>query len=278
MFYVYSYDSTPKIIESDHNDAVNSSLIALSNEIRDTNSEFISSLPDDFDNTLALDVAKTISCDEKWLKRILIARKCKIEASLKLYREEVYWRTKWRPSEIKIDQIRLAIDSGAWRICGFTRDGAPICNYKLKHWNPDDYGLDVYVRYVAFMLELLTSKFGTDVDAPSQFVFLFDLEGFSMSLIRKNVREMIERLVYVAQSQYPERLGSVYLLNTPRGFSTAWVLISTLLDAKTASKVFFLSPNKTGSFASQLDEKANICPTTLSIDYGGQHNEYPLPM
>ena len=97
MFYVYSYDSTPKIIESDHNDAVNSSLIALSNEIRDTNSEFISSLPDDFDNTLALDVAKTISCDEKWLKRILIARKCKIEASLKLYREEVYWRTKWRP-------------------------------------------------------------------------------------------------------------------------------------------------------------------------------------
>ena len=275
MFSIYSYRSGTKSIDSESPDIVGSSVIVLSEKIHDTIDEFISTLPDNFDKATASEISKAIAFDEKWLKRILVARKCQIEASMKLYREQVYWRTKWRPNEIIVESIRPAIESGAWRICGFTRDGAPICNYKLKHWNPDDYTLDVYVRFVAYMLELVSSKFSHEA---SQFVFLFDLEGFSTSLIRENVRDMIRKLVYVAQAQYPERLRSVYLLNAPWGFSTAWNLISTLLDEKTASKAFFLTPIEGDGYASQLDSKANICPTILSTEYGGKHDEYPLPI
>eukprot|EP00980_Cylindrotheca_fusiformis_P012831 scaffold3169_cov107-Cylindrotheca_fusiformis.AAC.1 len=173
--------------------------------------------------------------------------------------------------------LLVSFPAGAWRICGYTRDGYIISNYKLSHWDPNAYGssknskasfeeaVDEYVRYVIFMLELMIRE----MKRP-KFCLIFDLKGFSPSLVfRKNVRAMIVKLIYVAQAQYPERLQKVMLVNAPMGFESAWRLIKPILDEKTASKIGFCS-----KLSNLLDD---IDRDVLAKDYGGTHDEYPLP-
>ena len=128
-----------------------------------------------------------------------------------------------------------------------------------------------YVRYIAYMIELMIGKM-TPLPSPQQFVVLFDLKGFTTDLLfNKKAREMIKRLIYVAQSQYPERLRKVYLINAPWGFSTAWKLIESILDPKTTSKISFASGDLVKAMGDHLDKD------TLSVSYGGSHKEYNTP-
>ena len=160
-----------------------------------------------------------------------------------------------------------------------------MSNYKLEFWDADKYGsgtedstdeesdafqraVDEYVRYVAFMIELMISKILSDA-SEQKFMVIFDLKGFYSSIIFKsNVRHMIRNLIYVAQAQYPERLHKVLLVNAPYGFSTAWRLVSSLLDEKTASKVHFVTVPEIAEYVD-----LEVLPT----EYGGIHEEYPLP-
>lgn len=104
---------------------------------------------------------------------------------------------------------------------------------------------------------------------PQKFVVLFDLKGFTPSLVfRKDVRLMIRKLIYVAQSQYPERLHQTLLVNAPFGFESAWRLIKPLLDEKTAAKIHFVNVE---SLTKEIDAEV------LSKEYGGKREEYPLP-
>lgn len=257
--------------------------------------------------TTTLEDAKRVAAeslsDEPNLHRILIARKHNMGDASNLFFEQVAWRSKWKPREVDKGAIPHALASGAWRLCGYSNEGCVVSNYKLKYWKPSEYGqdnapktslssylpgsgfftsatnnhepkrdeaVDEYVRYVAYMCELMIGRM--HADAPRQFLVLFDLEGFSSDMVlSRRSRLMISRLIYVAQSQYPERLRKVYLVNVPYGFSTAWKLIKSVLDVKTASKVKFVS----GDLVDALKEDVDV--DTLSVAYGGRHAEYDAP-
>lgn len=217
--------------------------------------------------------------DVDQLNRILVARKHDLKASTDLFLEQVKFRAKWRPLEITPASIPDALPSGAWRLCGYSREGCVVSNYKLKYWNPDDYAddesdqqledsIDQYTRYVVYMIELMILSMKAK-PVPQQFVVIFDLEGFYAGLaFRRNVRLMIRKLIYVAQAQYPERLHKCLLVNAPYGFQTAWKLIRPLLDAKTASKIKFCSND---AILNEID------PAHVSQKYGGTRAEYPVP-
>lgn len=168
--------------------------------------------------------------------------------------------------------------AGAWRLCGYSKEGCIVSNYKLEFWNPDAYGEDIdqavdeYTRYIVYMVELMIGRMRPD-EPTQQFVVIFDLKGFYMSMAtRTNIRLMIRKLIYVAQSQYPERLRKVLLLNAPYGFETAWYMIKALLDVKTASKVVFCS-----SLSDLKPLRDEIDENVLPEEYGGTHAVYELP-
>lgn len=158
-----------------------------------------------------------------------------------------------------------------------------VSNYKLRYWKPSKLGsstkensqgdglddaVDEYTNYVVYMIESMIANMKAP-PTPQKFVVLFDLKGFTPSLVfRKDVRLMIRKLIYVAQSQYPERLHRTLLVNAPFGFESAWRLIKPLLDEKTAAKIHFV----------HLDTLTReIDADVLSKEYGGNHEEYPLP-
>eukprot|EP00934_Nitzschia_sp_Nitz4_P008048 Nitzschia sp. Nitz4//scaffold3_size479765//377012//378226//NITZ4_000159-RA/size479765-augustus-gene-1.621-mRNA-1//-1//CDS//3329550935//8038//frame0 len=218
--------------------------------------------------------------DTPQMERILIARKYQLEDSVALFFEQVRFRVRWQPKAITPKDIPNALPSGAWRLCGYTKEGYIISNYKLKHWHPEKYtssgddGTDKietavleYTKYVVYMVEQMIANMNPEL--PQKFVVLFDLKGFSVSLaMRRDVRLMIRKLIYVAQGQYPERLHKTLLVNAPFGFEGAWRLIQPLLDEKTAAKIGFCSLK---ALTKEID------PSVLSKEYGGTHDEYPLP-
>jgi len=220
----------------------------------------------------AIKVYQALLEDEAHLKRICVARKPDETLSTDLFFEQVRFRARYRPTEIDPKTIPSALPSGAWRLCGYSRDGHIISNYKLSMWDPHAYadgkdaGVEEYVRYVLYMIELMI---GSMKPGQEQFVVLFDLSGFSARWVfQSNVRAMIRKLIYVAQAQYPERLHKALLVNAPYGFETAWRLIKPLLDEKTAEKILFCHSN---------DITKDIAPEVLCVKYGGTHEEYPIP-
>jgi hypothetical protein len=212
--------------------------------------------------------------DDPQLDRLLVARKHRTQPTVDLFLSKFdSVRGTDRPTLLQHRSLN-ALQSGAWRLCGYSKKGCVISNYKLEYWNPDAYGdasklndaVDQYTRYVCYMIELMIASMKS---AQDKFVVIFDLKGFYMSMVTKtNIRLMIKRLIYVAQAQYPERLEEVFLVNAPYGFETAWCLIRPLLDQKTASKISFVTKEK---FLDYVDIGV------LSKSYGGYHEEYRVP-
>jgi hypothetical protein len=214
---------------------------------------------------------RELLADEKQLERILIARKFQLDPSVDLLLEQVRFRAKI-PTVLP-SELPNALPSGAWRMMGYAKDGSPISNYRLEHWNPHEWEgtfeqtVGEYSKYVVYMIELMIASMKEA--QPDKFTVLFDLNGFYFTMATESSRRhMIRKLIYVAQSQYPERLGRALLLNAPYGFQTAWALIKPLLDEKTAAKVQFVNSTQLLDY---IDE------TVLSKDYGGTHAAYPVP-
>lgn len=178
--------------------------------------EFWKSISSDAES--ALSTCQSLASDDAHLDRLLVARNYDSEAALSLFWEQVEFRTKYKPESISPADLPVSLPSGAWRCCGFGKDGQVVSNYKLQFWNPEKYDNDVekameeYTLYVCYFVELMI-RCGKKND---RFSLIFDLKGFHYGMVtQEKVRLMIKRLIYVAQAQYPERLGKVYLVNAP---------------------------------------------------------------
>jgi hypothetical protein len=236
----------------------------------------------------AVKVCAALLSDDAALKRLLVARKHEKAATISLFWEQVRFQARLSPQSITPADLPTSLPSGAWRLCGRTKSGHVLSNYKLALWDPDSYGDDLelavaeYTKYVCYMIELInatsslsssSSSFNANDNGSNtkhdKSCLIWDLNGFYVSMAAKaNVRAMVRKIIYVAQAQYPERVEKIYMINAPFGFSTAWSLVSVLLDQKTASKVEFCSKEN-------LLEDIDI--ETLSTAYGGLHPEYPIP-
>lgn len=77
------------------------------------------------------------------------------------------------------------------------------------------------------------------------------------------VYDYIQRASTISQNYYPERLGKLYIINAPWGFSAIWSIVKGWLDPVTVKKINILG----GSF--QKDLLAQIPAENLPEEYGG---------
>eukprot|EP01117_Protostelium_nocturnum_P014131 TRINITY_DN5339_c0_g1_i2.p1 TRINITY_DN5339_c0_g1~~TRINITY_DN5339_c0_g1_i2.p1 ORF type:complete len:164 (+),score=71.10 TRINITY_DN5339_c0_g1_i2:409-900(+) len=72
----------------------------------------------------------------------------------------------------------------------------------------------------------------------------------------------------ILSNNYPERLGSCFILNSPWYFSAAWMLISPFLAPATKKKIHWISGSKDKIFDGLKDE---IDSSQLEEVYGGSN-------
>ena len=169
------------------------------------------------------------------LLRFLRARDFDKSKTTSMLKNHLEWADKVKPLDIKIEDVEVkALESACWRYLGNSDDGSPILEVRVKLWNPHEYDLDAYERYVVWFVTACERMMKTH----SKFIILFDMAGWGLWMA--GYLRNILKLVDIAQNQYPERLRRVLLINAPYIFSSTWKLIKPWLDPKTAAKVTFV--------------------------------------
>ena len=83
-------------------------------------------------------------------------------------------------------------------------------------------------------MSVCSKTYGSRVDKT---VTILDLKGISLSHISKQVYNFIQIASTIAQNNYPECLGNMFIINSPMLFSGVWALIKGWLDKKTQDKI-----------------------------------------
>eukprot|EP00946_MAST-07B_sp_MAST-7B-sp1_P003292 g3292.t1 len=202
--------------------------------------------------------------------RFLRARDLELDKAVKMLRNHMKWFKEHRPEQLVEEDINeKAINSQCWRYLGQTADGSGIKEVQVGKWNPHEYTKDEYIKYVAFfsvMAERMLKRHTKNV-------VIFDISGWA--LWHGSYLGYVNRLVDIAQNQYPERLRRVLLVNAPFLFRGAWSVISPWLDPVTKAKIKFVSS------ASALREE--FAELSISLDliparYGGNiEDESTIP-
>ncbi|KEY65368.1 hypothetical protein S7711_04266 [Stachybotrys chartarum IBT 7711] len=68
---------------------------------------------------------------------------------------------------------------------------------------------------------------------------IMDLKGVTLTKIPQ-VYSYVRQASTISQNYYPERLGRLYLINAPWGFSTVWSVVRGWLDPVTVNKIHIL--------------------------------------
>lgn len=91
---------------------------------------------------------------------------------------------------------------------------------------------------------------------------ILDLKGVGISKA-SSVYGYIQKTSAVSQNYYPERLGKLYMINAPWGFSTVWSFIKGWLDPVTVAKIHILGSGYEKELLAQIPKE------NLPKQYGG---------
>jgi len=92
---------------------------------------------------------------------------------------------------------------------------------------------------------------------------IFDMKGVGLWKANQ-VYGFIQRASGVSQNYYPERLGKMYIINAPWGFSGVFAVVKKFLDPVTVNKIHVCSSSY------QKDLLAQVPAENLPKEFGGK--------
>lgn len=91
---------------------------------------------------------------------------------------------------------------------------------------------------------------------------VMDLKGVTLTKV-PSVYSYVRQASVVSQNYYPERLGKLYLINAPWGFSTVWSVVKGWLDPVTVAKINILGSGYKSELLKQIPAE------NLPKEFGG---------
>jgi len=89
---------------------------------------------------------------------------------------------------------------------------------------------------------------------------IFDLDGLGVHFFNKGFVGYFRGITSLAQDNYPEMLGRIYLVNVPWAFQTFWRIITPMLYPQTIAKVQVLGSDWKDKLKEVIDSK-NLPPS-----------------
>lgn len=83
---------------------------------------------------------------------------------------------------------------------------------------------------------------------------IMDLKGVGVTSISQ-VYGFLKKVTAISQNYYPERLGKLYIINAPWGFSGAFSMVKGFLDPVTVEKIHVLSSSYKKDLLAQIPEE-----------------------
>lgn len=83
---------------------------------------------------------------------------------------------------------------------------------------------------------------------------ILDLKGVGVTKV-PSVYGYVRQTSAISQNYYPERLGKMYLVNAPWGFSTVFGVVKQFLDPVTVNKIHILGSGYADELAKQVSKE-----------------------
>jgi hypothetical protein len=87
------------------------------------------------------------------------------------------------------------------------------------------------------MMELMRRRSEETGHIVDTVVIVLDVGGMRLSQVTKDFIAIMKAIANIDQRYFPEMLGQMFIVNTPRLFSVAWSIFSPLLDSRTTEKI-----------------------------------------
>ncbi|KAF3923393.1 Patellin-3 [Orbilia brochopaga] len=91
---------------------------------------------------------------------------------------------------------------------------------------------------------------------------IMDLKGVGITSM-PSAYGYLKKASVISQDYYPERLGKLYIINAPWGFSTVWSMVRSWLDPVTQQKIAVLGGSYSAELLKQIPEE------NLPVEFGG---------
>ncbi|CAF1088393.1 unnamed protein product [Didymodactylos carnosus] len=216
--------------------------------------------------------------EEEWkyeIHRHLRARKWNVADTITSIRNTVQWRIDNRADSMLLeseptDKLAKAQRAVPFSNHGYAKDNSPLYIEKTGKINVDiiltDFTLEEIIYGHIFIQEFNCQRARDRSKLVSKYVetisTIMDFKG--MDLSARKVIHLIKHFLHIDNNYYPERMGKMFVLNTPRIFPIMYNLVRPWLDLVTSSKISIL---KNEGYETTLLE--HIDADQLPSEYGG---------
>ena len=218
------------------------------------------------DEDLDADEVRPVAQDENFVRRCLIACFNDEKKALKLGATALRWRSKVKPSKIKLEDFPIARSQNNWQLGCHAKDGSAVAFGVAKNHNPWKYGTDEYIREIAFVVQACENALNPS-DPSAKIYLLLDMKG--MSFLNGDLRK-IRQLAKITSEYYPSRCVGV-ALNADWVTMALWKIFSPLLDKVTRDRCSIYRP---GTFSDFLEDTIGLEQIPPSLG-GTRADEYP---
>lgn len=80
---------------------------------------------------------------------------------------------------------------------------------------------------------------------------IIDIKGCGLMTFWK-LKDLLGQVISISDANYPETANRLFIINAPALFSTAWSYIKSLIDVRTASRVFILGSDYKSSLLEHI--------------------------
>uniref|UniRef100_A0A7S2U720 CRAL-TRIO domain-containing protein n=1 Tax=Attheya septentrionalis TaxID=420275 RepID=A0A7S2U720_9STRA len=205
--------------------------------------------------------------------RFINAEKGNIEAGKKRYKETLKWRAEMGMDTIVTDpHPKFAIIKEHYphyyHLRG--RNNEP-CYYEipprmnLKALKKEDVKTDDLLRHFALTCEFMWTLIEPSEEGKS--IYVIDLDGMGMRDFAGEAVDFVKKTSAFTAAHYPERSGSIFVINVPSWFSIIWSTVKPWVDPVTRKKIVILGYGA-DAITKALEEKIPL--TNIPPEYGGQ--------
>jgi hypothetical protein len=193
------------------------------------------------------------------LLRFLRARKFNVAQTMEMIRKDVEWRHEQNRISLRHLRASDVIDSDlsqVYKYCpawfqGYDKQGRPVvfrCLGKFESWNLNKITtVDKLIEFHAWEMEQLvrlaeqkSKETGTNVET---FTIVIDAGGFTFRQATPDAFAFAKKSAVTDNNHYPERLGTIIVINAPAAVVWAWRIAQNFVDEVTVSKVKMVGCN-----------------------------------
>jgi hypothetical protein len=126
-------------------------------------------------------------------------------------------------------------------------------------------GMEPLLKHYAICCDYMWTKIEDSEEGKS--IYVIDLDGIGFRDFAGEVVDFVKKASTFTGDHYPERSGSIFVVNVPSWFSVIWNVVKPMVDDVTKQKITILRYGNEG-ITKALQEKIDI--ENIPPEYGGK--------